>query len=129
MISIEPLDGQHVDIDGDAIVLIAGPYPHDVGPRTYISGATPAPLVTAEPPQALMNRLGVEPPLAQFTRPDSTPVWVKGAAVTALRAPLPGEIQGPGEVKTVLILGRLHQSVQEDEPAARIIIDAHGGHL
>jgi hypothetical protein len=95
-----------------------------------VSGATPAPLVTAESPQALMSRLGADPPLAQLTRPDGTPVWVKGGAVSALRAPVPSEIPPPpDEANTIILLGGLHQAVQEDTATVRMIVNAHGGHL
>jgi hypothetical protein len=129
MIRIITLDGQTVDLDEAAIVLIAGPYPHDVGPHTYVYGMAPGPLLTAEDPKALAARLGVSPPLASLTRPDGTPVWIKGAAATMVRAPLPPELQAPGEVNAVVLAGALRQSVRETIAAARAILDAHGGNV
>jgi hypothetical protein len=129
MIVIRSLDGQNIDVDENAIVLVAGPFPHDVGPHTYIHGATPGPLITSEPAQELIARLGVNPPLAKLTRPDLSPVWIKGAAVTSVRAPLPTEQQGPGEVNAVLQVNSLRQAVHEDVPTARSIIDAVGGNV
>jgi hypothetical protein len=129
MIVIKTIDGQNIDGDESAVVVIAGPYPHDVGPHTYVYGVTQAVLVTAEKPDALVARLGVEPPLAKLSRPDLSPVWVKGSAVTSVRAPCPIEEQGPGEVNAILQLGSHPQSVHEDLLTVRGIINAHGGHV
>jgi len=48
MIVIKTVDGRDIDGDENAITLIAGPYPHDAGPHTYVHGLTQAPLMTAE---------------------------------------------------------------------------------
>jgi hypothetical protein len=66
---IKTVDGQDIDVNENLIVLIAGPYPHDVGPHTYVYGVTHGALVTGEPPDALVARLGINPPLAKLTRP------------------------------------------------------------
>jgi hypothetical protein len=34
MVAITTLSGQEVDIADETIALVAGPYPHDVGPHT-----------------------------------------------------------------------------------------------
>jgi hypothetical protein len=129
MIVIKTTDGQDIDGDENAVSLIAGPYPHDAGPHTYVYGLTQAILVTAERPDALVARLGVKPPLAKLTRPDLSAVWVKGSAVTSVRAPRPPEQNGPGEVNAVLQVGSRLQSVREDLPTVRGIINAHGGNV
>ncbi|HYZ42646.1 MAG TPA: hypothetical protein VE687_18770 [Stellaceae bacterium] len=127
MIVVRALDGTDVIIDEEAVTLIAGPYPHDVGPHTYVHAIDRGVLVTAEAPSALVARLGVHPPLARLTRPDLTPVWLKGSAVTAIRAPLPTERQAPGSVNSVVIVGGLNQAVHETVEAARAVVNAHGG--
>jgi hypothetical protein len=48
MITIKTRDGQDVNLNESAIVLIAGSYPHDVGPHTYIYDIAHRLLVTAE---------------------------------------------------------------------------------
>jgi hypothetical protein len=126
---IKTVDGQDIDVNENAIVLIAGPYPHDVGPHTYVYGATHGALVTGESADGLVARLGINPLLAKLTRPDSSPVWVKGSTVTSVRVPIPTEQQGPGQVNAVLQVGSLHQTVHEDVPTARSIINAHGGNI
>ena len=127
MIVLKTLDGQDIDGDENAITLIAGPYPHDAGPHTYVYGLTQAPLMTMEKPDVLVARLGITPPLAKLTRPDRSSVWVKGSAVTSVRAPRPPEQQAPGEVNAVLQVGSHPQSVREDLATVRRIINAHGG--
>ena len=126
MIVIRALDGTAVDVDEDAVTLVSGPYPHDVGAHTYVHGVERGVLVTAESAAALAARLGVKPPLAKLTRPNATPVWIKGSAVTTLRTPLPTERQGPGAVNAVVILGDLHQAVDEDLATAERVLNAHG---
>ena len=127
MIVVRALDGTDMSVDENAITLVAGPYPHDVGPHTYVHGIERGVLVTAKDAAALVARVGVPLPLAKLTRPDLTPVWLKGLAVTALRAPLATEQQAPGSVNAVVIVGGLHQAVHETVKAARTIVNAHGG--
>jgi hypothetical protein len=110
MIVLRALDGTDVSVEEDAIVLIAGPYPHDVGPHSYVHGIDRGVLVTAEHAAALVARLGVHPPLVRLTRPDLTPVWLKGSAVTAIRGALSKERQTPGSVNAVVIVGGLPPS-------------------
>lgn len=126
MIRLRALDGTDVSVDENAITVIAGPYPHDLGPHTYVHGVDRGVLVTAENAAALAARLRVHPPLIKFTRPDLTPVWVKGSTVTAIRAPLPTERQAPGSVNAVVIMGDLHQAVHETVEAARNVVNAVG---
>ena len=127
MIVVRALDGTDVSVDENAITLIAGPYPHDVGPHTYVHGIDRGVLVTAEDAAALAARLPMHPPLARLTRSDLTPVWLKGSAVAEVRAPIPPERQAPGSVNAVVILGGLQQAVHETAEAARTIVNAHGG--
>jgi hypothetical protein len=96
MIAIRALDGTEVEVNEAAVTLVAGPYPHDVGPHTYVYGVERGVLATTEDAAALVTRLGVKPPLAKLTRPDSTPVWVKPSAVSAIRPPLSTERRGRG---------------------------------
>jgi len=124
MIVLHALDGNEVDVNEAAVTLVAGPYPHDLGPHTYVHGVDRGVLVTTEDPAALVARLGVDPPLVKLTRPDSTPVWVKGPAVTAIRPPLATESQDRGVVKAVVIIGDLHQAVREDVKAVTSILNA-----
>ena len=67
MIVIRNLDSQEIDADEAAIILIAGPHPHDAGPHTYVYGVT-----------GLKSGLG------------------KAAAVISIRRPVANEQQGLG---------------------------------
>ena len=117
MIDIRALDGTEVFVDENAVTLVAGPYPHDLGPHTYVHGVERGVLVTAEDAAALVARLRVVSPLAKLTRPDASPVWIKAAAISAIRPPLATE-QAGGAVRAVLVIGDLHQAVREDVQTA-----------
>ena len=45
---VRTLDGEDINVNEKTIALIAGPYLHDVGPHTYIYGATHGALITNE---------------------------------------------------------------------------------
>jgi hypothetical protein len=105
MIVVHALDGTEGQINENAVTPIAGPNLHDLGPHTYMRGVERGLLATMEDAAALVARLGVEPPLARLTRPDSTPVWVKRSAVTGIRPPLAREQQGGRVVKAVVRIG------------------------
>jgi hypothetical protein len=123
MIAIRALDGTEVAVNENAVTLVAGPYPHDLGPHTYVHGVDRGVLVTAEDAAALVARLGVDPPLAKLTRPDASPVWVKGSAVSEIRPPLATEQQAAGAVRAVVVISDLHQAVREDVQTAMRILN------
>jgi hypothetical protein len=124
MVVIRALDGSDLRADENAVVLVAGS-----GADTMVHGIDRDEVMTAENAAALAARLGVTPPLAQLTRPDMTPVWIKGAAVTALRAPLATEQPSPGAANAVVILGTLHQALHEDVMTAERVLNAHGANV
>ena len=122
MITVRALDGTEVDVNEEAVTVVAGPYPHDLGPHTYVHGVERGVLVTAENAAALVARLGVDPPLVKLTRPDASPVWIKASAVSEIRPPLATEQQAAGAVKAVVVIGDLHQAVREDVQSATSIL-------
>jgi hypothetical protein len=127
VIVIRTLDGTDLRTDENAVILVAGA--GGPGTHTMVHGVDRSAVVTAEDGAALAARLGVNPPLAKLTRPDLQPIWVRGAAVTALRAPLAREKQSPGVVNAVVILGALHQAVHEDIATAAQMLNAHGANV
>ena len=129
MILLRALDGTEIHADENAIILVTGPDPQVAGAHVNIYGIDRGALLAADNPAILVARLAVRPPLARLTRPDRTPVWIKGPAVTALRSPLSTERQGPGEVNAVVILGGLHQALLEDVAAAQQVLNAHGANV
>ena len=123
MIAIRALDGTEVVVNENAVTLVVGPYPHDLGPHTYVHGVERGVLVTTENAPALVARLGVDPPLVKLTRPNASPVWVKGSSVSEIRRPLATEQQAAGAVKAVVVIGDLHQAVREDMQTAISILN------
>ena len=128
MIAIRALDGTEIVVNEDAVTLVAGPYPHDLGPHTYVHGVDRGVLVTAENAAALIARLGIDPPLVKLTRPDASPVWVKRSAVSEIRPPLATEQQAAGAVKAMIVIGDLHQAVREDLQTAMSILNPRAAH-
>jgi hypothetical protein len=123
MIAIRALDGTEVAVNEHSVTLVAGPYPHDLGPHTYVHGVDRGVLVTAEDAAALAARLRIDPPLVKLTRPDASPVWIKRSAVSEIRPPLASEQQAAGVVKAVVFIGDLHQAVREDVQTAMRILN------
>jgi hypothetical protein len=128
MIAIRALDGTEIVVNQDAVTLVAGPYPHDLGPHTYVHGVERGVLVTAEDAAALVARLGIDPPLVKLTRPDASPVWVRASAVSEIRPPLATEHQAAGAVKAVIVIGDLHQAVREDVQTAMSTLNPPAAH-
>lgn len=114
MVAILPSTGGQIDVPDNLITLVAGPYPLDLGPHTYIHGFGPGVIVTLEPVQHFLQRLKVEKPFVEFTRLDGSPVYIKAKAVTLVTLPLDG--QYPSAAKTVIFIGQLKQAVVEDRP-------------
>ena len=64
---------------------------------------------------------------ARFTRPNGEAVMINGFAVTAVRAPLPGEY--PPDVNAVIAMGRMSQAVCETLGQTTRLLRAHGGRV
>lgn len=131
MIEITTLSGQQIDIAEDSIALVTGPYPNDVGPHTYVYGPTMGALITGEAPQLLISRLQNKETFAVLKRPNGTPAWIHASSVTAVRAPVWTEAPYPGQgvVNAVVIVGKFHQSVQEQVALVIEILNAHSAKL
>jgi hypothetical protein len=131
MVAITTLSGESVHVPDETVTLVAGPYPSDVGPHTYVYGPTTGPLITAEAPQLVVSRLATKASFAVLTRPNGTPAWVHAPAVSAVREPLWTEAPYPGQgvANAVVMIGKFHQSVQEDVDTVIQILNAHDAHL
>jgi len=111
------------------VAIVAGPYPSDPPSRSYVTGPAPATIATNEDAASLVGRLHPHAALATLTRPNNTPVWIKGSAVTLVRPPIIGDTP-PGEtVGAVVYIGGQHQAVKEDVPTTRAIVNSHGGSI
>jgi hypothetical protein len=125
MIAIKTLAGPEVLVDPQSVTRVAGPRPHDAGPHTYLDCAAGT-LVTAETPEALLARIAAKPPLSQLTRPDGTPVWIKGSAIGSIRPPVASEAEGAGDVNAILTIDGQHQAVRETVASVRALVEAVG---
>ena len=65
--------------------------------------------------------------LARFTRPNGEAVMINGFAVTAVRAPLPGEY--PPDVNAVIAMGHMSQGVRETLGYTTRLLRAHGARV
>ena len=129
MLAITTLDGSVLHLDDDSVVMVTGPKPGDPPGRSYVTGPAPGPIATDEETAAVLAALHPQAPLAQLTRPDGSPVWIKGGAVTSVRAPIPADVP-PGEpVGAVIIVGGCHQAVREDVATVGGLLDRHGGNV
>ena len=66
-------------------------------------------------------------PLAEFTQPDGSPVWIDIAMVKSIRATFPGEY--PASVQSVVSWRTSKQGVRETVAQATALIRDHGGKL
>ena len=64
---------------------------------------------------------------ARLTRPNGEAVMINGFAVTAVRAPIPGEYASG--VHAVVAMGRMSQGVRESVAQATRLLRAHGGRV
>lgn len=94
---------------------------------TCIYGITKSMLRIRETVADFMHRLGLGPQFAQLTRPNGSPVWIRGGAVSSIRAPLPGEYVAG--VSCVIFADSLVQGVSETPDVAIAALNARGGEL
>jgi hypothetical protein len=126
MVDIVTLTGMTVTVPDSAINIVSGPYPGDVGVKSYIRSLGLGAIESSEDASHFVDRL--QATLARLTRPNGTPVWVKASAITMLRFPLDTEIPSPPNVvRSVIMVGRtpvggFHQALQEDIATLRRIL-------
>jgi hypothetical protein len=90
--------------------------------RAYIGAVT-----RALNPQSGAKGGATEFEMVKFTQPDGAALKLDIGKITALRAALPGEYAA--SVKSVVILGKRAQGIQEDVTVARAAIRATGGSI
>ena len=94
---------------------------------TCVYGVTPRLLHIKETVPAFLSRVKIAKNFAQLTRGNGSPVWINGADVSSVRAPLPNEyVTG---VNAVVSTDGLTQGVQETPDAATALLNQHGGEL
>ena len=127
MATLTTTDGRQITFSPGNVEAIAD---HDAmtgATVTCIFGITKEMLRIAESVQAFMTRVKITAKLAQLTRPNGSPVWISGSAVSSLRVPLPGEYVAG--VNTVIFTEVLVQGVREAPAAATSALNDHGGDL
>ncbi len=93
---------------------------------TCVYGVGPAKLMTAENIHDFMRRIKISASFAKLTLLDGNPVWIRGSAVSMLRASSRDESPG---AKTVIVVGSLTQAVKESPAQATAALNAYGGNL
>lgn len=127
MTDLTTVDGFPISFDPGAVVALTDRAPGTGEAGTWVFGITPAPLRIGEAVADFLARIGASKGFVRLTRADGSPIWVRGAAASSLRAPLPGEYAD--SVRAVITVGGLTQGVEEDPAAVKAAIDAHGGKL
>ena len=131
MTDVTASNGTVLHINDNSVTIVMGPYPDDPPNRSYVFGPAPAAIAIDEDAATFVARLHPTVTLAALTRPNHTPIWIKGAAITLVRHPVAGDT-APGEtVGAVLSIGTHHQyqAIVETVANARAIINAHSGRV
>ncbi|HEY2660411.1 MAG TPA: hypothetical protein VGI79_11860 [Caulobacteraceae bacterium] len=127
MVDLTTTDGARITFSPDKVEAVTDRDAADGQAVTCVFGPTPAMLRTSESVAALINRVGLTGKLALLTQADGSPIWVNGAAVGSIRAPLPNE--RPANIQTVIQLGSLAPGVQQSLPETKALLNGHGAAL
>jgi hypothetical protein len=127
MATLTTLDGHQITFSPGSVGAIADHDGSTGAAVTCIYGVTKGTLHIAETVQQFMARVKITTKLAQLTRPNGSPVWINGSAVSSLRPPLPNEyVSG---VNTVVFTDAIIQGVKETPQATTTALNSHGGDL
>jgi hypothetical protein len=126
MAELTTVDGVFMSFTPGAVAAVTDQDAHGRA-VTCVYGVAPAPLEIGETVDAFLARIGVAKGFVKLTRPNGSPIWACAAAVSTLRAPLPGEYAEA--VRAVISVGGLMQGVEETPAAVKAAVDAHGGKL
>ena len=127
MAILTTVDGHQITFNPKAVSALTNHNASTGQVVTTVYGITNAAIDITETAQAFMSRLGIANNFAQLTRPNGSPVWLNGSAVSSLRPPLPN--QYVAGVNTVVSTDGLTQGVTETPAAVTAAINAHGGNL
>ena len=127
MADLTTTDGYQYTFNPKSVVIITD---HDAVTGeavTCVYGVGPGWLKVGEPVDGFLDRVGISANFAKLTRGNGAPIWIAGAAVASIRAPMPG--QYTPTIQTLVAVGKVTQGVEEDAAAAKAEINAHGGAL
>lgn len=129
MVQISPIVGGEIYISDESIFRIIAPSSEFPYTRVNGPGGTGT-IETAEPPEELVDRLKLKVPLAELTRPDGGPVWIKASQVTYIGPPLTNDTKDqPGIVRArIMVSGRL-QLVRETPEQVHAVLKELGSEL
>ena len=127
MATLTTVDGTQFAFDPDTVAAITDRDTDTGAAATCVYGITQGGLHIAESVNAFLSRLGIMAKFAKLTRPNDSPVWIHGEAVSSIRTPLPDE--HTDGINAVVTTGALTQRVKETLAAAVTEINAHGGKL
>ena len=128
MADIVIIGGPTLHVDPDSITAVAGPSVTAPELHVEVFGAAPHPVSTLEGPDSIMAKLDLDRPFAKLTRPDGSPIWIRGKSVNRVRVPLAEETLGrpAGAVQSVVFFGGDRQLLREDVATLRPILIAAG---
>ena len=128
MVDIVVVGGITIHANPDAVDAVAGPSLASPDLHVEVFGVAPNPVSTLEDPAAILARLHPSKPFARLTRPDNSPIWVRGSAVSSARAPLAEETLGrpPGTVQSVIYIEGFRQLLREDIATLGPLLTAAG---
>jgi hypothetical protein len=121
-------DGLGMNFEDERIMAVAGANPCETGVLSYVFVRGYQPLGTFEPVEALLTRLKItNQNFAKLTRPNTTPIWIRGSAITKIRDPIAPELRdAPYMTRLVIVYAPFNQVIRESlEKAKPIILAAH----
>jgi len=120
-------DGFAMHFVDDDVVGLAGPRPSDTEVQSYVFVIGLQPIPCVELVSSLLTRIQSNPPFAQLTRPNGTPIWIRGSTVTEIRDPLSVEMQNPPAItRQVIRFAGNSQAVQETYGQLKTILSGAG---
>ncbi len=127
MAILTTVDGIQITFESKVVSALADHDANTGAAVTCVYGINEGVLHISESVQAFMTRVGITKAFAQLTRPNGSPVWINGSAVSSICAPLPNEYVPA--VKTLVFAGSLTQGVKEPPADVTKAINNHGGDL
>ncbi len=127
MATLTTVDGIQITFESRTVSALADHDANTGAAVTCIYGVNEGVLHISESVQAFMTRVGITENFARLTRPNGSPVWINGSAVSSVCAPLPGEYVP--DVETLVFAGSLTQGVKESPADVTKAINNHGGDL
>jgi hypothetical protein len=105
MAKLKTLSGVELYFSADAVISVMNYDPLSKRRSTHIVGVLESPVDTDEDVEAFLRRLGLTSAFIKFSSATDVFIWLKLAAVTAVRPPIPGS-DGGGTGAGIMVAGR-----------------------